>query len=83
MEEEYYVGKTVMVLEVPRKRTRGRPKRSWLDNIRNDLSKRELSGQEAKTGLNGGDSYKPLTPQKSRKGCGSRRLKFQICHKTY
>ena len=34
-------------MEVPGKRRRGRPKRRWLDNIRNDLSERELSGEEA------------------------------------
>ena len=34
-------------MEVPRKRRRGRPKRRWLDNINNDLSERELSGEEA------------------------------------
>ena len=28
-------------------RKRGRPKRRWLDNIKNDLSERELSGEEA------------------------------------
>ena len=45
--EEGYVGKRVMVIEVPGKRTRGRQKRRWLDNIKNDLSERELSGEEA------------------------------------
>ena len=31
-----------------RERRRGRPKWSWLVNLRNDLSKRELSGEKAK-----------------------------------
>ena len=36
--EDEYVGKRVMVMEVPGEIKRGRPKRSWVDNIRNDLS---------------------------------------------
>ena len=44
--EDEYVGKRVMGMEVPGKRRRGRPKRRWLDSIRNDLSGRELSGEE-------------------------------------
>ena len=36
-----------MVMEVSRKRRRGRPKRRWLDNIKKELSERELSGEEA------------------------------------
>ena len=35
-----HVSKRVMVMEVPGKRRRGRPKRRWLDNIKNDLSER-------------------------------------------
>ena len=45
--EDEYVGKRVMVMEVPGERRRGRPTRKWLDNINNDLSERELSGEEA------------------------------------
>ena len=37
----------VMVMEMPGKRKRGRPKRMCLDHIRNDLSERELSVEEA------------------------------------
>ena len=35
---EEYIGKRVMGMEVPGKRRRGRPKRRWLDNIKNNLS---------------------------------------------
>ena len=45
--EEEYVGKTVMVMAVPGKRRRGRPKQRRLDSIRNDFSERELSREEA------------------------------------
>ena len=31
------------------KRRRGRPKRSWLDNIKKDLSETELSGEEVQS----------------------------------
>ena len=45
--EEEYVGKRVMVMEVTGKRRRGRLKRRWSDDIKNDLSEIELSGEEA------------------------------------
>ena len=41
------MGKRVMGMEMPGKRRRGRPKRRWLDNIKNDLSVGELSRAEA------------------------------------
>ena len=44
--EDEYVGKRVMVMGVPGKRRRGRPKRRWLNNLRNDLSERELSRED-------------------------------------
>ena len=34
-------------VKMPGGRRRGRPKRRWLDSIRNDLSERELSGEDA------------------------------------
>ena len=37
-----------MGMDVPGKRRRGGPKRRWLVNIKNDLSKRELSEEDAK-----------------------------------
>ena len=45
--EDEYVGKRVMPMEVLGKRRRGRPKRGWLDSIRNDLSERILSIEDA------------------------------------
>ena len=45
--EDEYVGKRVLGMEVPGKRRRGRPKRRWMDNIRNDLSERGLSEEDA------------------------------------
>ena len=45
--EDEYVGKRVMGAEVPGKSRRRIPKRRWLDSIRNDLSERELSGEDA------------------------------------
>ena len=44
--EDEYVRKRVMAMEVAVKRKRGRPKRRWLDNIRNDLSEREFNKRE-------------------------------------
>ena len=35
-----------MVMEGPGNRRRGRLKRRWLDSIRNDLSERELAGED-------------------------------------
>ena len=53
--EDEYVGERVMTMEVPGKRRR--PKRRWLDIIRNDLSEREnCQGRTRKTWLNGGVS---------------------------
>ena len=45
--KDEYVGKRVMAMEVPGKIRRGRPHRRWLDSIRNDLSEREMSREDA------------------------------------
>ena len=37
----------IIVMEVPGKRRIGRRKQRWLDNIKNNLSERELSEEEA------------------------------------
>ena len=53
-------------MEVLGKRRRGRQKRRWFDNIRNDLSERELSGEEAQ------DQVQRRRLYKRGKGCGRR-----------
>ena len=65
--EDEYVGKRVLGMEVPGKRRRGRPKRRWMDNIRNDLSERGCRRRTRKTGLDGGVSQDTSTPHKSGK----------------
>ena len=49
--EDECMGNRVTAIEVPWKR-RGNPKRKWLDNIRNDLSEREQSGDETPYRIN-------------------------------
>ena len=46
------INKRVMVIEIPWKRRRGSPKRKWLGNIKNDLSERELAGDETQCRIN-------------------------------
>ena len=62
------------------KRRKGKSKRRWLDNIKNDLSESEIcQGRERNTGWNGGDSHEASTPHKSGKGCGRRRWVVILC----
>ena len=68
------LGKRVMVMEVPWKRRRGRPKRRWLDNIKNDLSERELLGEDAQDRVQWRRLRIIIDPKyKSYKRCGRRR----------
>ena len=53
-----------MVIEVPWKRRRGSPKRKWLDNIRNHLSERELSGDETQCRINWKRLIRNIDPHK-------------------
>ena len=48
--EESYLGRGVMEFEIPGKRTRGRPRRRWNDNIKEDM-KANVSEEEAKDRL--------------------------------
>ena len=50
-------------MEVPGKRRRGKPKRRWLDNIRNDLSEREMSEKEAQDRVTWRRLIRHINPQ--------------------
>ena len=45
--EESYIGRRMMKIEIPGKRTRGRPRRQWNDNIKEDIKKPDVSEEEA------------------------------------
>ena len=45
--EESYIGRRMMKIEIPGKRTRGKPRRRWNDNIKEDMKKAGVSEEEA------------------------------------
>ena len=44
--EENYVGRRVMEMKAQRRRKRGRPKRRWLDRVRDAIKEKGLSEEE-------------------------------------
>ena len=70
---EKYVGKRVMVMDVERRRRKGRPKRSWMDGVNVDLGEKGLSGRRHNTGLCEGNSSEISTIRRSWKMCDGRR----------
>ena len=58
-------GEKVDGMEVPGKRRRGRPNRRWLDSIKNDLSKRELSDEDAQNWAKWRHLKRHIDPHKS------------------
>ena len=44
--EEHYVGRRAMVMKVQGRRKRGRPKRRWLDKVKDDIKEKGLSSDD-------------------------------------
>ena len=44
--EEHYVGRIALVMKVQRRRKRGRPKRRWLDKVKDDIKETGLSADD-------------------------------------
>ena len=44
--EEHYVGRRAMVMKVQERRKRGRPKRRWLDKVKDDIKVKGLSADD-------------------------------------
>ena len=44
--EEHYVGRRAMEMKVQERRKRGRPKRRWLDKVKDDIKEKGLSADE-------------------------------------
>ena len=66
--EEHYVGSRTMVMKVQGRRKRGRPKRSWLDKVKDDIKEKGLSASRlmmCTTVLDGGVCHRTSTPHKS------------------
>ena len=44
--EEHYVARRAMEMKVQRRRKRGRPKRRWLDKVKDDIKEKGLSADD-------------------------------------
>ena len=63
--EEHYVGRRAMVMKVQGRRKRGRPKRRWLDKVKDDIKEKDCRLMMCMTELHGGVCHRTSTPHKS------------------
>ena len=63
--EEHYVGRRAMVMKVQGRRKRGRPKRRWLDKVKDDIKDEGPCGRKYMTELHGGVYRQTSSPHKS------------------
>ena len=62
--EEHYVGRRAMVMKVQVRRKRARPKRSWLDKVKDDIKEKGCRLMMCTTVLHGGVCHRTSTPHK-------------------
>ena len=43
-----YVGRRVLEMELPRRRKRGRPKRKWMESVKEDMDLKGILREDAK-----------------------------------
>ena len=60
--EEHYIGRRAMVMKVQGRRKRGRPKRRWLDKVKDDIKDKGLSADEV---YDCATCHRTSTPHKS------------------
>ena len=78
--EEHYVGRRAMEMKVQGRRKRGRPKRRWLDKVKDDIKEKGLSADHVydTTVLHGGVCHHTSTPHKSGIKMKEKKKKSQI-----
>ena len=77
--DQEYVGRRVMEMELPGKRERGRPKRRFLDVVKEDMGKLVQGRWTLKTGQFGQTLYVVATPDQRESMCINIRVYLHSC----
>ena len=80
--EEHYVGRRALVMIVQGRRKRGRPKRRWLDKVKDDIKERDCRLMMCMTELHGGVCHRTSTPHKSGNKMKEKKKKKHRCENT-